>query len=107
MIERPSLEPDPQRAAANNKNKVATDQRLMDAEFRLDDARQRCGISEAMIAKALESVDPDISQQHDDEYASTLACSAGALGGYLEVRAVSREETVILLREPAEHTNQQ
>jgi hypothetical protein len=87
-----------------NESRVATYKRLMDAEVRLEDVRRRRGIRQATIAEALEHSEPDVSQHEDDVYVSTLARYVGALGGYLEVRAVFGDETVTLVREPADST---
>jgi len=76
----------------------------MEAELRLAEVRRRRGVSQAVMADALEVSQPNISriEQEDDVYLSTLARYVAALGGHLEVRAVFPEETVTLLREPSD-----
>jgi transcriptional regulator with XRE-family HTH domain len=76
----------------------------MEAELQLAEARRRRGVSQAAIADALEVSQPNVSriEQQDDVYLSTLARYIAALGGHLEVLAVFPEETITLLREPAE-----
>lgn len=87
-----------------NEGRVAAYRRLMDAELRLAEARRRRGVSQAAIAQALEVSQPNVSriEQQDDVYLSTVARYVAALGGHLEVQAVFPEETITLLREPAE-----
>ena len=87
-----------------NERRIAAYRRLMDAELRLAEARRRRGVSQAAIAEALEVSQPNVSriEQEDDVYLSTLARYVAALGGHLEVLAVFDDETVTLLREPAE-----
>lgn len=87
-----------------NERRVAAYRRLMDAELRLAEARRGRGVSQAAIAQALEVSQPNVSriEREDDVYLSTLARYVGALGGHLEVLAVFDDETVTLLREPAE-----
>ncbi|MBV9197083.1 MAG: XRE family transcriptional regulator [Solirubrobacterales bacterium] len=76
----------------------------MEAELGLAEVRRRRGVSQAVMADALEVSQPNISriEQEDDVYLSTLARYVAALGGHLEVRAVFPEETVTLLREPSD-----
>lgn len=85
-----------------NEGQVAADRRLMDAELQLAEARRRRGVSQALIAEALEVSQPNVSriEQQDDVYLSTLARYVAALGGHLEVLAVFPEETITLLRDP-------
>ena len=87
-----------------NEDEVASYRRLMDAELRLAEARRLRGVSQAVIAEALEVSQPNVSriEQQDDVYLSTLARYVAALGGHLEVLAVFPEETITLLREPTE-----
>ena len=87
-----------------NERRVAAYRQLMDAELRLAEARRRRGISQVAIAEALEVSQPNVSriEQEEDVYLSTLARYVAALGGHLEVLAVFDDETVTLLREPAE-----
>jgi DNA-binding XRE family transcriptional regulator len=85
-----------------NERKVAAYKRLMEAEIRLSELRQRRGISQAKIAAALEVSQPNVSriEQEEDVYLSTLARYVAALGGHLEILAVFPEETITVLREP-------
>jgi len=85
-----------------NESEVTSYRQLMDAELRLAEARRRRGVSQAVIAEALEVSQPNVSriEQQDDVYLSTLARYVAALGGHLEVTAVFPEETITLLREP-------
>jgi DNA-binding XRE family transcriptional regulator len=87
---------------ALNERRVAGYRRLMDAEVRLADLRQRRGISQTTMARALTVSQPNVSriEQEEDIYLSTLARYVAALGGHIEVLAVFPEETVTLLREP-------
>jgi hypothetical protein len=89
-----------------NESRVATYKRLMDAEVRLEGVRRRRGIHQATIAEALETSESDASKPEDDVYVSTLARYVAALGGYLEVRAVFGDETITLVREPADSTTE-
>lgn len=85
-----------------DEGQVAAYRRLMDAELQLAEARRRRGVSQALIAEALEVSQPNVSriEQQDDVYLSTLARYVAALGGHLEVLAVFPEETITLLRAP-------
>lgn len=87
-----------------NESQVTAYRWLMEAELQLAEARRRRGVSQAAIADALEVSQPNVSriEQQDDVYLSTLARYVAALGGHLEVLAVFPEETITLLREPAE-----
>lgn len=80
---------------------VAAYKRLMEAEIRLGELRQRRGISQAKIADALAVSQPNVSriEQEDDVYLSTLARYVAALGGHLEVQAVFPDETITVLGE--------
>jgi transcriptional regulator with XRE-family HTH domain len=85
-----------------NEGQVSVYRRLMEVELQLAQARQRRGVSQALIAEALEVSQPNVSriEQQDDVYLSTLARYVAALGGHLEVLAVFPEETITLLRDP-------
>ena len=85
-------------------SEVESYRRLMDAELRLAEARRRRGVSQAVIAEALEVSQPNVSriEQQHDVYLSTLARYVAALGGHLEVVVVFPDETITLLREPDE-----
>lgn len=87
--------------SALNEHRVAAYKRLMQAELRLGELRNRRGLSQAALAEALSVSQPNISriEQEDDVYLSTLPRYVAALGGHLEVQAVFPEETVTLLRE--------
>jgi transcriptional regulator with XRE-family HTH domain len=82
-----------------NEGRVTTYKRLMEAELRLSELRQRRGVSQAEIADALLVSQPNVSriEQEDDVYFSTLARYVAALGGHLEVLAVFPEETITVL----------
>ncbi len=81
-----------------NEARVAMYRRLMDAEARLDDVRRRRGVSETALGDALEASE----ESAPDVYLDALTRHVTALGGHLEIRAVFPEETITLLREPAE-----
>jgi hypothetical protein len=81
-----------------NESRIAAYTRLIQAEQRLAEMRRRRGVSQAVLADLLDAC-PD---GQDDVYLATLARYVAALGGHLEVQAVFPEETVTLLREPAE-----
>lgn len=85
-----------------NESRVAVYKRLMDAEIRLGELRQRRGISQATIADALAVSQPNVSriEQEDDVYLSTLARYVAALGGQLQIVAVFPDETITVLRAP-------
>lgn len=82
--------------------RMDTYQRLMDAEVRLDDVRQRRGLPEAAIADALDAIEGEgpLIEPVDDLYLETIARYVGELGGHVEVLAVFPDQTVTLLREP-------
>jgi transcriptional regulator with XRE-family HTH domain len=84
-----------------DEREVLTYRRLIDAQVRLAELRQRRGASQSQIARALEVSQPNVSriEQEDDVYLSTLSRYVAALGGYLEVRAVFPEEEITLLSE--------
>lgn len=84
-----------------NEQRVAAYKRLMQAELRLGELRNRRGLSQSAIADALSVSQPNISriEQEDDVYLSTLARYVAALGGHLEVQAVFPDETITLLHE--------
>ena len=84
-----------------DEQRVAAYKRLMQAEIRLGELRNRRGLSQATIAEALDVSQPNVSriEQEDDVYLSTLARYVTALGGHLEVQAVFPDETITLLRE--------
>jgi transcriptional regulator with XRE-family HTH domain len=92
-----------------NEERVATYERLMEAELRLAEVRRRRGVSQTVIADALEVSQPNISriEQEEDVYLSTLARYVAALGGHLEVLAVFPEETISVLRVPEESSKEQ
>ncbi len=88
---------------APNERNVAAYKRLMDAEVCLAELRARRGLSQASIAEALDVSQPNVSriESEHDPYLSTLARYVAALGGHLELRAVFDDETVTVLRLPA------
>jgi hypothetical protein len=85
-----------------NDDRVATYERLMDAEERIARARSRRGESQATIDQALavSELDSSEGQPEDDLYLGTLARYVAALGGHLEVLAVFPDETITVRREP-------
>lgn len=87
-----------------DEQRVATYERLMEAEERIAVARCRRGESRAAIAEALAAseltsleVEPE-----DNLYLRTLSRFVAALGGHLEVVAVFPEEAITVRREPGE-----
>jgi DNA-binding XRE family transcriptional regulator len=80
---------------------VAADVRL--GTLDLGALRRRRGVSQAVVADALDVSQPNISriEQQQDVRLSTLGHYVAALGGRLDVRAVFGDETVELLHEPA------
>jgi hypothetical protein len=91
------------RELALNEQRVAMYGRLMEAEERLEPVRQRRGVSDTALGDAIEaSESAHDGDRHDDVYLDALTRYVAALGGHLEIRAVFPEETITLLREPAE-----
>jgi hypothetical protein len=85
-----------------NDKRVATYERLMDAQERIAEARYRRGESQATIENALavsELSDSEVELE-EDLYLRTLARYVAALGGRLDVVAVFPEETIALRQEP-------
>jgi DNA-binding XRE family transcriptional regulator len=87
-----------------NEERVALYRRVVEADARLSSLhiaqlRRRRGVSQALVADALDVSQPNISriERQDDLYLSTLARYVAALGGELELRAAFPDETVILL----------
>lgn len=85
-----------------NEQRVATYERLMDAEERIAQALSRRGVSQARIDEALAASEPTYSdvEPEEDLYLGTLARYVAALGGHLEVLAVFPKETITVRREP-------
>jgi hypothetical protein len=85
-----------------NEVRVATYERLMDAQELIAEARSRRGVSQARIDDALAASELNDSEveSEDDLYLQTLARYVAALGGRVEVQAVFPDETINLLREP-------
>jgi hypothetical protein len=85
-----------------NDQRVATYERLMDAQERVARARSRRGVSDATIDEALDSSELKRADgvPEDDLYLGSLARYVAALGGHIEVLAVFPDETVTVLREP-------
>lgn len=84
-----------------NEARVATYERLMEAQELIAEARSRRGVSQARIEEALaacELDDPEVESE-DDLYLHTLARYVAALGGRLEVQAVFPDEIVNLVRD--------
>lgn len=95
---------DIRRADPVNERRVAAYQRLLEAGERISQARNRRGVSWATIEEALaasELGDSEVSVE-PDLYLTTLTRFVAALGGHVEVRAVFREETITVRREPEE-----
>jgi hypothetical protein len=78
--------------------RLATYERLMEAERRLDSMRRRRSVSDTALGDALEVAE---TENEEDVYIATLVRYVSELGGRLEVRAVFPDGTVTLLREPA------
>lgn len=87
-----------------NDKRVATYERLMDAEEQIAHARSRRGESQAKIDEALAVSELDGSEVESEEdlYLGTLARYVAALGGRLEVQAVFADETITIRREPGD-----
>jgi hypothetical protein len=83
---------------ALNDRGVTVYKRLMEAEDRLDEVRRRRGVSDTALGDALAISE---RENEDDVYVSTLVRYVAELGGYLEVRARFRDETITLLMEPS------
>jgi hypothetical protein len=85
-----------------NERRVATYERLMDAEERIAQARHRHA-SDAAIDQAVTAGEPTADEiaQGDDLYLGSLARYVAALGGHLEVAAVFPDETIVVRRDPA------
>jgi hypothetical protein len=87
-----------------NDPRVITYERLMDAEELIAQARSRRGESPTRIDAALDVSEPTSSELAvgDDLYLGSLGRYVAALGGHIEVRAVFRDETITVRREPEE-----
>jgi hypothetical protein len=72
--------------------------RLMAAEQRLEQERERRGVSAADY-DAAQVIDPATGEEETEDLAR-LALSVAALGGRLEVNAVFPDETIQLMIEP-------
>jgi hypothetical protein len=84
-----------------NDQRVATYERLMDAEELIARARGRRGESPAKIEEALAVSERDgPPEPEDDLYLGALGRFVAALGGRLEVLAVFPEETTTVRRAP-------
>lgn len=70
--------------------------------LRLGSLRVRRGVSEAVVADALDVSQPNVSriENQDDIRLSTLAHYIAALGGELQIQAIFPDETVGLLHDP-------
>ena len=85
-----------------NENNAALYDRMLAIEGLLDPIRRRRGASEGAFVEAMEAANqPDPRVERDADLLS-IARYVAMLGGHLELRAVFAEETVLLLREPAE-----
>jgi hypothetical protein len=72
---------------------------LCEAEYRLDDLRERRGLSLSELDERADRQPPRSFARLADELVS-LARVVEALGGHVDVRAVFDDETITLLREP-------
>jgi hypothetical protein len=73
---------------------------LSDAEYKLDDVRERRGLSQRQLDERAEAM-PERSFAHLAAELVALTRVVEALGGHVDVRAVFDDETITLLREPA------
>lgn len=74
---------------------------LSEAEYRLDDLRERRGLSQPQLDERADArPDRSFAQLADELVALTRVVEA--LDGYVEVRAVFDDETIRLLREPTD-----
>ena len=78
---------------------------LSDAEYRLDDLRKRRGLSPGQLDERADAR-PDRSFAELADELVALTRMVEALGGHVEVRAVFEDETITLLREPADAEGQ-
>jgi hypothetical protein len=88
-----------------NDRRVASYERLMEAEDLIAIARCRQGESQVSIEEALalsELTDSEVGEE-PDLYLTVLARFVAALGGHLQVLAVFPEETIAVRREPDHH----
>ena len=85
--------------------RAAIYERLMDAQERIARARYRRGVDDGIIQAALDQADDELSEddRREDLYLSSLRHYVCALGGWLEVRAVFDDQTVVVRREPDFH----
>lgn len=87
---------------SHDEQRVEVYKLLMDAETMLHELRERRGVSQAQLAAALETSQPNVSriEREDDVYLSTLSRYVVALGGRIEVNAVFPDETVTVVTGP-------
>jgi hypothetical protein len=85
-----------------NEARAAVYERLMDAQERIAQARQKRGVDHAVIRAALDQADEELSEddRREDLYLASLAHYVRALGGQLEVRALFRDQAIVIRREP-------
>jgi hypothetical protein len=85
-----------------NEDRVAVYRRLIDAEQVLYELLERRGLTGPELDAAFEAVQEagGVAERDVDTYLSIVTAEVAALGGQLEVRAVFRDETVTLLRDP-------
>jgi transcriptional regulator with XRE-family HTH domain len=83
---------------------MALYRRVMEADvrvaaLRLGELRRRRGVSQTLVADALDVSQPNVSrlELQEDLRVSTLARYVAALGGDLELRAIFEDETIPLL----------
>jgi hypothetical protein len=91
-----------------DENRLALYERVVEADLRLSTLdlgtlRRRRGVSQTVVADALDVSQPNVSriEGQDDVRLSTLGHYVAALGGRLEVRAAFPNETVELLGDPS------
>jgi hypothetical protein len=85
-----------------NQARAAVYERLMDAQERIAQARHKRGVDHAVIRAALDQADEELSEndRREDLYLASLAHYVRALGGQLEVRALFRDQSVVIRHEP-------
>jgi hypothetical protein len=87
-----------------NEDRIAGYALLEKAERRFYRARERRGVTNAMMAEALGVDEADaasVEADNGDLFLAALARHVAAAGGRLELRALFDDEVVVLLSEPA------
>jgi hypothetical protein len=74
----------------------------MESQERIAHARYNRGVANEIVQAALDTADEKLSEaeRREDLYLSGLAHYVAALGGQLEVRAVFRDEDIVVWRKP-------